>query len=338
MSLVRVGLVGADAAGKGWGAVAHVPALAAVDGIELAAVCTRRPESASAASQAYGVPGFHDVAEMAARSDIDLVSVVVKVPGHRQAVLAALNAGKHVYCEWPLGLDTPEAEAMAALAREKGVITAVGLQGRHTPELNTMRALVVEGYVGDVFSVDMTWQTGGPPRGDDRSGVPGASMFAVGGGHTLDVVQHVVGAIASLSARTDVHNGADPAGIRDVVAHGSLERGGLLSYRMTVVPNHASGWRMEVRGTEGLLLATTGVMPQISPIALSGARGSDELSPFPPQERFVAVPGVEGGPSRNVAESYARLADAIGRGVRFRADFEDAVAAHQLLDVVRGVA
>ena len=48
---VRVGLVGADASGRGWGPVAHLPALKALDGVELAAVCTSRPESAAAAAE-----------------------------------------------------------------------------------------------------------------------------------------------------------------------------------------------------------------------------------------------------------------------------------------------
>ena len=72
MPSLRIGLVGADAAGTGWGPTAHIPAIAAVDGVELAAVCTRRPESAAAAAEAYGVPGFHDVAAMATRDDIDI--------------------------------------------------------------------------------------------------------------------------------------------------------------------------------------------------------------------------------------------------------------------------
>ena len=61
---VRVGLVGADASGSGWGSVAHVPALRAADGIELAAVCTSRPESAAAAGEAFGVRSFHDVRDL----------------------------------------------------------------------------------------------------------------------------------------------------------------------------------------------------------------------------------------------------------------------------------
>ncbi len=305
-------------------------------GMELAAVCTRRPGSAAAAAAAYGVPGFHDVAELAAHPDIDLISVVVKVPGHHRAVMAALDAGKHVFCEWPLGLDVAEAEEMADLADSRGVVTGVGLQGRHTPELSTLKALVEDGFVGELFSVDMRWLTGGPPRGDDRSGVPGASMFAVGGGHTLDVLQHLFGPLQSLSARTDAPRGGDPSSIRDVVAHGQLEGGGLVSYRMTVVPHGATGWRLEVRGTEGVLVAETTVMPQISPVALSGSRGGGEPRAIPTNDAFVTVAGAPGGPARSVAETYAGLSQAIRAGKRHRADFSDALALHRLLDDIRG--
>ena len=70
---------------------------------------------------------------MVRESDIDLVSVVVKVPSHHDIVVATLNAGKHVYCEWPLGANLPQAEAMADLARRKGVRAMVGLQARGDP-------------------------------------------------------------------------------------------------------------------------------------------------------------------------------------------------------------
>ena len=71
--VVRVGLVGANATGRGWGAMTHVPAIRSVDGMELAAVCTSRPESAAAAADAFGVEGFHDVTDLAAQPDIDLI-------------------------------------------------------------------------------------------------------------------------------------------------------------------------------------------------------------------------------------------------------------------------
>src|SRR5258706_13796963 len=70
---------------------------------------------------------------MIASPEIDAVAVVVRVPSHYAPTRAALEAGKHVYCEWPLGRTTAEAVELAALANEKGLVTAGGLQGRGKP-------------------------------------------------------------------------------------------------------------------------------------------------------------------------------------------------------------
>ena len=59
-------------------------------------------------------PGFHDVQELAAQADIDLISVVVRVPGHRDVVMAAFEGGKHVFSEWPLGANLDQAQEMTA--------------------------------------------------------------------------------------------------------------------------------------------------------------------------------------------------------------------------------
>ena len=101
---LRVGIVGADASGQGWAPLSHLPALKLLPEYELAAVCTAHADTAAAAAAKYGVArAFHDYNAMLAEPDLDLVSVVVKVPSHREVVIAALNAGKNVYCEWPLG-------------------------------------------------------------------------------------------------------------------------------------------------------------------------------------------------------------------------------------------
>ena len=74
---------------------------------EIAAVCTARQESAEAAARHYGAPlAFSDPEKLARHPDVDLVTVSVKVPDHYGPVMAAIEAGKHVYCEWPLGRDT----------------------------------------------------------------------------------------------------------------------------------------------------------------------------------------------------------------------------------------
>ena len=130
---LRVGIVGASADGQGWAPISHFPALRTLPGFEIAAICTAHADTAAAAAKVYGVKrAFHDYPTMVQEPDIDLVSVVVRVPNHHQVVMAALNAGKHVYCEWPLGANLAEAEEMAALARSKGVRAMVGLQARRS--------------------------------------------------------------------------------------------------------------------------------------------------------------------------------------------------------------
>src|SRR5438552_18669807 len=113
---IRGGIVGATVTpgGSGWGANSHVPALRHIADYELKAVCTAHEETAKASAAAFGAElAFHNVDDMVARPDIDLVAVVVRVPGHHGLVVRALEAGKAVFCEWPLGATLAEAEAMA---------------------------------------------------------------------------------------------------------------------------------------------------------------------------------------------------------------------------------
>src|ERR671917_2634517 len=149
---IRLGFVGANVRAS-WASRAHFPALLASPDVELTAVCTTRPDSAEEAREAFGAKlAFHDYREMVASPEIDAVAVVVRVPSHYEPTRAALEAGKHVYTEWPLGRTTAEAEELAALARAKGVRTVVGLQARVDPALLYMKELIKAGYVGEVLS------------------------------------------------------------------------------------------------------------------------------------------------------------------------------------------
>ncbi len=137
---IRLGFVGANVRST-WSSQSHFPALLASPDVELTAVCTTRPESAEEARQAFGAKlAFHDFRATVASPEIDAVAVVVRVPSHYEPTKAAIEAGKHVYTEWPLGRTTAEAEELAALARAKGVQTAVGLQSRVSPASSTSRS------------------------------------------------------------------------------------------------------------------------------------------------------------------------------------------------------
>jgi predicted dehydrogenase len=76
----------------------------------------------------------------------------VKVPYHRELVSEALNAGKNVYCEWPLGNGLTEATELARLANDRKLPGVVGTQAIASPEVEYVRKIVADGYVGEVLS------------------------------------------------------------------------------------------------------------------------------------------------------------------------------------------
>src|SRR5712692_3189806 len=96
---IRVGIVGATVTkgGSGWGADAHVPALKALPNYELKAICTSHEDTAKASKEIFNIElAFHNIKDMVAHPDIDLIAVVVRVPDHAALVEAAVNAGKDV--------------------------------------------------------------------------------------------------------------------------------------------------------------------------------------------------------------------------------------------------
>src|ERR1043165_9529456 len=149
---IRLGIIGASMQSH-WATRSHFPALLASPEWEITAVCTTRRESAEEARAKFGAKlAFDDYRKMVVSPDIDAVLVVVRVPSHYEPTRAALEAGKHVYTEWPLGRTTAEAEELAAIARAKGVRTATGLQARLDPVLMYMKERIDSGYVGEVLS------------------------------------------------------------------------------------------------------------------------------------------------------------------------------------------
>src|SRR5947207_260849 len=151
-SKLGVGIIGVNPT-RGWAATAHIPALRALPNYEIRALSARSAASARAAGEEFGVTAvFSNHEQLVTRSDIDMVAVTVKVPHHRELVSAAVAAGKAVYCEWPLGRDLDEAQAMAALAAEQGVHTLVALQARQAPAIEFVQELLRDGYVGEVLS------------------------------------------------------------------------------------------------------------------------------------------------------------------------------------------
>src|SRR5436309_4671243 len=203
-SRLGVGIIGVSPV-RGWAATAHIPALRALPNYEIRALSGHSAESTRAAGELFGVrAAFSDPEQLVSQPEIDVVAVTVKVPHHRELVSAALAAGKAVYCEWPLGRNVDEARGMAALAAKRGVRTVVGLQARQAPAIEFVQELLRDGYVGEVLSTTLV----GLSIPGDVVGQPNAYMLdktngaklTVPVGHSLDILNYVLGEFAELSA------------------------------------------------------------------------------------------------------------------------------------------
>ena len=132
--------------------------------------------------------------------------VSVKVPDHFAVVRAALEAGKHVFCEWPLGANTAEATDLLDLAASQSVRHVIGLQGRRSPIVNYVRDLVAAGYIGELVYAELLVEgvgRGGEITADrewttDRAN--GVGTLRIIGGHNLDVLRYIVGELTEVQA------------------------------------------------------------------------------------------------------------------------------------------
>jgi len=349
---IRVGIVGATVTqgGSGWGANAHVPALKALPHYELRAICTAHEDTAKASAAAFGAErAFHRFSDMAAHPEVDLIVVCVRVPGHRDLVMASLQAGKAVLCEWPLGANLAEAEEMAGLASQRSVKTIVGLQARSDPTILYARDLVQGGYIGEVLTANLNTVAQaqlqrGPGRIWQGARANGANTLTIAGGHAIDALCAVLGEFAELSARVStripewrtLEGTPVPVDAPDSInVVGRMVSGAEVSINVAAVPSNPGGNRLEIYGREGALVIRANGALSLGPNQMHAGKGKESMvaMPVPAKYRF-APEGTPGGQPYNVAQAYARAADALRGGGSFDVDFNLAVQRHKLIDAI----
>ncbi len=153
-----VGLVGAGFIGQVHAEAFSLSALAPVR-----AVASRSPEHAAAFAARWGIPAWHDdYSELVTRPDVDLVSVAAPNWLHRDIVIAAARAGKHVVCEKPLARTLQEADEMIAAWAAAGVKLMYAEDICFAPKYVRAKELADEGALGEVYLVRQSEQHFGP--------------------------------------------------------------------------------------------------------------------------------------------------------------------------------
>jgi predicted dehydrogenase len=339
---LKVGIIGVNKTG-GWAAEAHVPAVRAVEGLSLAAVATSQQETADEAAQAFGADrAYAGGAALITDPDIDIVTVATRVPDHRELLLAAAAAGKHVYSEWPLGRGSAESNEIADAVVAAGVSHAIGLQLRGSPAVRQARDTLASGRLGRVLSLSVLSTTAGfgqdvPPQfaylEDPKSF---ANMVTIQGAHTLDLLLAFGGPLGGMAAlasrqfpRIEV---GEPREARDritfdhLLMQGRLRSGAPFALEVAGGRTGDTPFHLDIVGERGALRldggAPRGLQASRIGLVLNGERQSVDEG-----ERA----GLSDG-ALNVAGVYSALCDDIRQGTASVTDFRHAARLARLVE------
>jgi predicted dehydrogenase len=361
---LRVALVGASAATDRWGARAHAPAFLGLPETELVAVCTSRPETAQIAKDTYGARyAFSDYHEMLKLEDIDMVSVALRVDLHYDVTMAALQAGKHVYCEWPLALNAEQGWDMYNLARKNNLRHAVGLQARYAPDILYLRDLIKDGYIGRPLAVNVLhshdrgyWRKWSNALFLEKKEL-GGNALSIFMGHALDTALFCTDQLESLSATSDVlvNKGllSDTGETIDITAPdnaamiGRLRNGAIITVQVTWTADPPQGWQMFAYGTDGVLVATSDGNYHFKGITIRGAkrpavtsdgnRGVQREIPdiLPTPSKYNWTPEIPSDSSAfNVGQFARTFTQCIREGKDIHPNFLDGIHLHNILDAI----
>jgi UDP-N-acetylglucosamine 3-dehydrogenase len=146
---VRWGVIG-----LGWFGEVHAETLAAMPGIELVALCTRRPDRLAELADRFGVPKrYRDYRELLADPDVQAVSIVTHYYDHAEIAIDALRAGKHVLLEKPIAATVEECDRILAAAAEAKGFFMVGHICRFDPRVVLAKQAIEAGRIGRIVSM-----------------------------------------------------------------------------------------------------------------------------------------------------------------------------------------
>ncbi|WP_185976221.1 Gfo/Idh/MocA family protein [Mycolicibacterium sp. 018/SC-01/001] len=345
MSDLGVGLIGANAE-RGWARAAHVPAIQTLAGLELVAVATRRQESADAAAAAFGArAAYGDPLDLVRDEDVDIVAVASTVSSHHELIVAALDAGKHVITEWPVAITLEETGEIARRADVAGCRVAVGLQGRTSPATREALRRISRGDIGEILYATVYSAVSGFGGAVDESALyledlaTGMNLPTIMGGHTLDIVTHLAGELASCSVLTTIQyptvsvDGSATTHPRTIADHilvqGRLSGGGALAAEIVGGrPVDEALFRLDVVGRDGVISLSgggpAGFQAGVLGLAVDGEPVELDLgerASLPPQ----AV---------NTAGVYAALRDDIRDGTHTAPSPPDAIRLQRLVEMI----
>ncbi|MFO7166526.1 MAG: Gfo/Idh/MocA family oxidoreductase [Chloroflexota bacterium] len=348
---VGIGLVGYGAIGRLHALCYQMLPLAYPDlpvRPRITAVATASQASAERARRELGpVAATTDLDELLARPDVQVVDCCAPTGDHARIALAALAAGKALFCEKPLTGDRAASQAIVDLARERGLIGGVNFHFRQIPAIQEARRLVADGLLGEVRGFHLRYYRASNLRSDRplswRFAGPGSGVLADLGSHMIDLALHLLGPVARVEGRrrTVVTERPGPDGAprpveADDVAWLQLELadGGFGTIEVSkLVPGAADDIRIEAYGSQGTLMFDTADPNGLYVVA--GASGSGRrIATLSRTQPPAALPSPEtptGTLQWHLASAAAFLA-AYARGEQPQPSLEDGLAVDAVIE------
>src|SRR5579872_2820888 len=166
---------------------------------------------AERAARSWGIPRWtSDWATVLEDDEIDIVDICTPPDLHVPIGTAGAAAGKHVYCEKPLGRNSAETTALCDAVTQRGVASFVAFNYRWAPAVQYARELIAQGAVGEIWHVHATYNTGAeadpssPWRWRYSRERAGHGALSDLGSHLFDMVRMLVGEINEITGYTDV--------------------------------------------------------------------------------------------------------------------------------------
>ncbi len=344
--LLRIGLIGAGFMGK-----THVFGFAAAPRVfdlpfdlVLHTVADRTDELAASAAASLGFgKGTGDWRALVANPEIDLVDITAPNALHKEMALAAIAAGKHVYCEKPLAPLAADAAEMAEAAEAAGVRTQVGFNYLCNPMLGLAREMIAAGELGEIRSyrgvhAEDYMADAGAPFSFRNDPVGGGALADIGS-HALATAEYLLGPIAEVlgDCATVIRSRPDGGGGTRAVETDDVGRA-FLRFESGATGSVEASWiamgrkmqhDFEVYGSKGALLFSQERFNELhfySADDAAGRRGFRRIEAgpdHPPYGRFCVAPGHQLGFNDLKAIEIARYLDAIagktGEPFNFRA-------------------
>jgi predicted dehydrogenase len=291
---MRIGIIGAGGAARS----IHIPGFALCPDVEVPVVCDADADALRTAGVAAACADYRDVLR---RADIDAIVVATPNYLHREIVLAALDAGKHVLCEKPLALNRGEADAMLAAAQRSRLVHMTAFTYRFVPAIQYARHLVERGELGALRTVRAAYLmalSGHVLGWRSEKRFAGSGVLADIGSHLVHLGQFLAGDIRSLTA-SERRFREDPASdVEDWISFlAEFENGACGTFEISrVAPGRGAGISeeifIELYGSQGSL-----VFSLQDPWGLMAALGKDAADPARPlqhydvPEQFLKMPG-----------------------------------------------